>query len=98
MPDPFGIKWKVSYQFEIENKKIQWVKGKIKTGIDPKTDFLLISNNAGYYIEDLKDYHGTIILDGSNTKRSIEKLSKEKIGPDSKLIVLYETGSRTFSM
>ena len=93
-----SIKEKGSYQFEIENKKIQWVKGKIKTGIDPKTDFLLISNNAGYYIEDLKDYHGTIILDGSNTKRSIEKLSKEKIGPDSKLIVLYETGSRTFSM
>ncbi|MFN8428744.1 MAG: ComEC/Rec2 family competence protein [Spirosomataceae bacterium] len=92
------IKEKGSWDFEIEKKKIQWIKGRIKTKINPDTDFLLISNNAGYYVENLKAYKGIVILDGSNSKRAIEKIKEENIEPQSKLVVLYDTGSKTFQL
>ena len=92
------IKEKGSWDYEIEKKKIQWIKGRIKTKINPDTDFLLISNNAGYYVENLKAYKGIVILDGSNSKRAIEKIKEENIEPQSKLVVLYDTGSKTFQL
>jgi len=74
------------------------IKGRIKAKINPDTDFLLISNNAGYYVENLKAYKGIVILDGSNSKRAIEKIKEENIEPQSKLVVLYDTGSKTFQL
>jgi hypothetical protein len=47
-------------------------------------------------LDAFKDYGGHIIIDGSNKKWVVEKLKEEAIQKKKKLVVLYDTGSRTF--
>lgn len=85
--------------FFIKSKStdFQWLKTPNGPIIDPKCKFLLCSENALKTLENLKEFNGTIILDGSNKKWVIEKLKAEALEQHKKIIVLYDTGSKTLT-
>jgi competence protein ComEC len=85
--------------FVIKNKlgDIQWIKTPNGPVIDNNIQYLVCSANA---IKDLKNvgkFAGTIVLDGSNKKWVVEKIKEEAALQKKKLIVLYDTGSKTLT-
>jgi hypothetical protein len=76
---------------------IQWIKTPNGPLINPDTEYLICSENAIIDLDNLKNYDGTIILDGSNKKWVVEKIKEEAQRKNKKLIVLYDTGSKTLT-
>lgn len=79
-------------------KNIQWIKGKVTAPIEYHSEYLIISGNAIRDFETLQNYNGKIILDGSNSKKTIEKLKSKAKELNKDIIVLYDTGSQTFKI
>jgi competence protein ComEC len=76
---------------------IQWMKtpnGKI---IKKNTTYIVCSENAIKDLTNLSEFDGTIILDGSNKKWVVEKIKAEAEQKKKKLVVLYDTGSKTLT-
>ena len=76
--------------------EVQWVKTPNGELLNPDCKFVLCSDNSIKNLDAFKDYGGHIIIDGSNKKWVVEKLKEEAIQKKKKLVVLYDTGSRTF--
>jgi competence protein ComEC len=76
---------------------IQWMKtpnGKI---IKKNTPYLVCTENAIKDLTNLSEFDGTIILDGSNKKWVVEKIKAEAEQKKKKLVILYDTGSKTLT-
>jgi competence protein ComEC len=76
---------------------IQWIKTMNGTIRNPNAQYLVCSENALKDLKNLKNFSGTIILDGSNKKWVVEKIKEEAVLENKKLIVLYDTGSKTLT-
>jgi hypothetical protein len=58
---------------------------------------LVCSENAIKDLKSLKEFDGTIVLDGSNKKWVVEKIKEEAETQKKKLVVLYDIGSKTLT-
>jgi competence protein ComEC len=59
--------------------------------------YLVSSQNALKNLEVLDNFNGTLIIDGSNKKWIVDKLKEEASSKAKKMIVLYDTGSKTIN-
>ena len=76
---------------------IQWMKTPNGQIIEKNSKYLVCSENAIKELENLSEFNGTIILDGSNKKWVVEKIKAEAEQKKKKLVVLYDTGSKTLT-
>jgi competence protein ComEC len=85
--------------FMINNKwkNVQWIKTPNAPVLDSKIEYLVCSENAIKDLKNLKEFDGTIVLDGSNKKWVVEKIKEEAEIQKKKLIVLYDIGSKTLT-
>jgi competence protein ComEC len=85
--------------FVIKNKlgDIQWIKTPNGPLIDNNIKYLVYSANAIKDLKNVEKFEGTIVLDGSNKKWIVEKIKEEAALQKKKLIVLYDTGSKTLT-
>jgi competence protein ComEC len=85
--------------FFINNKwqNIQWIKTPKAPVLDSKIEYLVCSENAIKDLKSLKEFDGTIVLDGSNKKWVVEKIKEEAETQKKKLVVLYDIGSKTLT-
>lgn len=85
--------------FVIKNKlgDIQWIKTPNGPVIDNNIKYLVCSANAIKDLKNVEKFEGTIVLDGSNKKWIVEKIKEEAALQKKKLIVLYDTGSKTLT-
>jgi len=85
--------------FIINNDYInfQWIKTANGQIIEKNSPYLLCSENTIKDLTSLSEFDGTIILDGSNKKWVVEKIKAEAKQKKKKLVVLYDTGSKTLT-
>lgn len=76
---------------------IQWIKTPNGRIISENSKYLICSENAIKELDSISEFDGTIILDGSNKKWIVEKIKAQAEQRKKKLIVLYDTGSKTFT-
>ncbi|MCP9769699.1 ComEC family competence protein [Lacihabitans sp. LS3-19] len=60
-------------------------------------NYLVSSENSLKNLKGLENFDGTIIIDGSNKKWVVDKLKEEASTKAKKMIVLYDTGSKTIN-
>jgi competence protein ComEC len=77
--------------------RLQWLQtSQSNLKIDKEVNFLLISKNAVKDLNQIVDFKGKVILDGSNQKWVVEKLLAQSQTLGIEIISLYNKGSKTY--
>jgi competence protein ComEC len=89
-----GLNEQKNANIKIENTIIKRLSTGIEEKNNQKANFVLCANKT----TPAYDENSEILLDGSYTKWQLEKLKNENLNLAKKIIVLYETGSKTYPL